>query len=101
MKKKPVYNKDIVLYHSQFIAWFNYNKQSKTLLVIMRTGKQYEYEKVPVEVIKRLMDATNKGSYLYHNIMKIRLGKLLPDIVAPAIIEDKLKPPPISNWLAQ
>lgn len=99
--KKPSHDKDVILYQSHFVAWFHYNRQARSLLVVMRDGKAYQFQKVPVKAADTLMQAANKGSYLYHNIMKVYTGKKLETIVPAAILEQKLTPPAVNRWLSQ
>lgn len=99
---KLFYNKEIVLHQSQYAAWIVYDNSTRTLLVVFRNCRQYVYKNVPAGLFRRLINANNRGSFLYHNVIHAGFDvEQLEEIVAPAIMRQKLEPPRVFRWLAQ
>ena len=53
---------------SAVIRSFGYDEESRTLLVVFRSGRRYHYLDVPAEVVKELRAAFAKGEFFNAHI---------------------------------
>ena len=55
---------------SRMILGVRYNKDTRDMDVVFRTGEKYRYKKVPQSVFEGLMSAESHGEYMHKLVLR-------------------------------